>query len=220
MGVMIGSARIDERGLTKGGAAGDQKQKAAPDYKGEVSQQPFYLHKKGWVVIRARDAEHARNLANRMITACDNPNIGYDQYQRDGVVKYGVESKARTECDCSSLVRECVKEATGIDPGNFTTANEREVLAKTGLFEKAFAYAAGTPLYTGDILVTAAQGHTVIVTSGLARVDAEEKKAADAVAREVIQGKWGNGTERKNRLIAAGYDWKEVQRKVNEILKK
>ena len=31
-------------------------------------------------------------------------------------------------------------------------------------------------------------------------------KSIDELAREVIQGKWGNGEERKNRLISAGYD--------------
>ena len=45
------------------------------------------------------------------------------------------------------------------------------------------------------------------------------KKSIDEVARKVIQGKWGNGSERKNRLTAAGYDYNEVQKRVNELLK-
>ena len=40
----------------------------------------------------------------------------------------------------------------------------------------------------------------------------------ETVAREVISGKWGNGTIRKQRLTAAGYDYAAVQRKVNELL--
>lgn len=39
------------------------------------------------------------------------------------------------------------------------------------------------------------------------------------VAKEVIQGKWGNGAERKRRLTQAGYDYSAVQRKVNELMK-
>ena len=39
------------------------------------------------------------------------------------------------------------------------------------------------------------------------------------VAKEVIQGKWGNGAERKRRLTQAGYDYNAVQRKVNELMK-
>lgn len=39
------------------------------------------------------------------------------------------------------------------------------------------------------------------------------------VAQEVIAGKWGNGASRKDKLIEAGYNYKEVQRIVNQILK-
>lgn len=44
------------------------------------------------------------------------------------------------------------------------------------------------------------------------------KKSVAEVAQEVINGKWGNGEERKKKLKAAGYDPSEVQAKVNEIL--
>ena len=43
-------------------------------------------------------------------------------------------------------------------------------------------------------------------------------KSIDELAQEVIQGKWGNGEERKNRLISAGYDYSAVQAKVNELM--
>ena len=39
------------------------------------------------------------------------------------------------------------------------------------------------------------------------------KKSVEAVAKEVIAGKWGNGEDRKKRLQAAG------QAKVNELVK-
>ena len=45
------------------------------------------------------------------------------------------------------------------------------------------------------------------------------KKSIDEVAREVIQGKWGNGAERKKRLTDAGYDYNEVQKRVNALMK-
>ena len=44
------------------------------------------------------------------------------------------------------------------------------------------------------------------------------KKTVDELAQEVIAGKWGNGTDRKERLIAAGHDYKAVQNRVNAIL--
>lgn len=45
-----------------------------------------------------------------------------------------------------------------------------------------------------------------------------DKKSIDELAQEVIEGKWGNGVERKERLENAGYNYDEVQDKVNEIL--
>lgn len=45
-----------------------------------------------------------------------------------------------------------------------------------------------------------------------------DTKTIDALAYEVIQGDWGNGEERKERLEAAGYGYDAVQQRVNEIL--
>lgn len=45
-----------------------------------------------------------------------------------------------------------------------------------------------------------------------------DTKTIDTLAYEVIQGDWGNGEERKERLEAAGYDYDAVQQRVNEIL--
>lgn len=45
-------------------------------------------------------------------------------------------------------------------------------------------------------------------------------KSIEEIAKEVIAGKWGSGTDRRNRLQAAGYAYSTVQAKVNEILGK
>lgn len=45
------------------------------------------------------------------------------------------------------------------------------------------------------------------------------KKSVDTIAREVIAGKWGNGSDRKRRLKQAGYDYNAVQKRVNQLLK-
>ena len=45
---------------------------------------------------------------------------------------------------------------------------------------------------------------------------APTKKSNEEIAREVIAGKWGNGTDRKNRLTAAGYNYAAVQAIVNK----
>lgn len=44
-------------------------------------------------------------------------------------------------------------------------------------------------------------------------------KSIDEIAKEVIDGKWGNGEERVERLKAAGYDPEAIQKRVNELLK-
>lgn len=160
MAVIIGSARHDEHGnCYSGGKAGDQTGQ-------EVSTQKFYNHSKGWYVLRAKDDRVAEKLAEAMQIASDNKNIGYDQSERYGVIKHGINAKVKTECDCSSLVRACIIYASGKDVGDFNTANERIILLKSGLFTDAGSYRIGELLYNGDILVTRTKGHTVIVVSG------------------------------------------------------
>lgn len=46
----------------------------------------------------------------------------------------------------------------------------------------------------------------------------EDKKSISELAKEVINGKWGNGETRKRNLINAGYDYDTVQQEVNRIL--
>lgn len=46
----------------------------------------------------------------------------------------------------------------------------------------------------------------------------DPEKTIDQLAHEVIEGKWGNGAERKQRLEAAGYNYYLVQNRVNELL--
>lgn len=49
-------------------------------------------------------------------------------------------------------------------------------------------------------------------------VAAPAKKSIYEVAQEVINGKWGNGADRRVRLEAAGYNYSEVQAEVNAIV--
>ena len=169
MSVYVGSARIDERGRASGGQAGDQTGK-------EVAYQTYYVHSKGWYVLRAKNATHRSRLAYAMKAACDNNKIGYDQTNRNGLYN-AVKAKGfdpakcavATETDCSALVRVCVSYATGKTIPDFNTGSELSVLSKTGLFDvyKDSAHCSSSAnLMNGDILVTRTTGHTVIVISG------------------------------------------------------
>ena len=54
----------------------------------------------------------------------------------------------------------------------------------------------------------------------LAAKNAPAKKSNAEIAKEVIAGKWGNGAKRKERLEKAGYDYSNVQKLVNMLIKK
>lgn len=58
----------------------------------------------------------------------------------------------------------------------------------------------------------------VTKNSGTPVSGAAAKKTVAEIAKEVIQGKWGSGTDRKKLLISAGYDYDEVQKMVNKLL--
>ena len=172
MAVRIGSARVDERGKYIGGQAGSQIDK-------EISRQDWYLHSKGWVVIRPKDSKKAEKIAKNMEYACDSKYVGYDQGQNttlyNAVKSLDFDiSKLKTMCetDCARLVRVCVKYA-GINAGDFYTATEVETLRKTGEFEifTSDKYCKSSDyLKRGDILVTKTKGHTVVVLSNGSKV--------------------------------------------------
>lgn len=46
----------------------------------------------------------------------------------------------------------------------------------------------------------------------------DSKKSVDELAKEVLNGAWGNGDDRKKRLTAVGYDYNAVQNRVNELV--
>lgn len=217
--IVIGSARIDENKKISGGQEGDQVQSSSPDFKGEVSQQNFYVHSKGWNILRAKDETVAVKLAEAMIRACENKHIGYNQNKRLEIISGTTLSENDISCDCSSLVRECVIEATGKDPGNFNTSNEATVLAKTKLFDKV-KFTSENDLFAGDILVTKTKGHTVIVTNGPVRdkkmdnqnIKPELDSAIEVIAKYAIKGYFGNGYSRKENI------YNTVQMKVNQLL--
>jgi len=171
---ILGNAWHDENGHATGGKPGDQIQKDCPDYIGEVRFTKFYKSPKGWYVLRFKKVKYAKKIAKIMRKACDNPHIGYSQSDRYGIIKCGTKTKKDCNSDCSSLVRQCIIEATGKDPGDFYTANEVKALEKTGLFYAPIEYYDNMTLYIGDILVTKTQGHTAIVVEGEARTNPYE----------------------------------------------
>lgn len=222
--VKIGHASIDERGRISGGEAGDQTGR-------EVCTREWY--NKPWAaVIRPKDSSVAEKIARAMEDACANNNIGYDQLQRTTLytqakAKNWIISAITTECecDCSSLVAVCVNAAGIAVSKDIYTGNEKSALQATGKF---IVYTESKYVRTSDYLkrgdILLAKGHTAIVLSDGVQVAAVNnndgsKMSVEEIAREVSDGKWGNGSDRKKRLEAAGYNYLQVQAAVNKICK-
>lgn len=53
----------------------------------------------------------------------------------------------------------------------------------------------------------------------LAKLESQ-KKTVSELAQEVLDGKWGNGADRKKKLTEAGYDYTAVQTEVNKLATK
>ena len=212
--VLIGSARIDERGKASGGQAGDQTGK-------EVSTQNWYDHSKRWIVLRPKDGAKAQKIAKGMRSACDNPNIGYDQTNNQSlwnlVKDKGFDpAKADKPCetDCARLVRVCCAYA-GIMADDFYTATEATVLMRTGEFIKLTdSKYTDAPDYlgAGDILVTRSKGHTAVVLSNGKYYDGSADEPERALGDRILRdGDYGaDVVELQTRLKAVGYDPGEI----------
>lgn len=167
MAIKIGHASIDENAGIKNGASGDQTGR-------EVCIRTWYA--KPWsFVLRCTDEAKAEKMAAACEAGCDNPNIGYDQNQRNTLHTQAKQagydlSRITTPCetDCSAFICVCA-EAAGITiPYNGTnaptTSTMKTAFTATGMFEvlTASKYVTGDAwLKRGDILVKPGS-HTVM----------------------------------------------------------
>jgi hypothetical protein len=71
-----------------------------------------------------------------------------------------------------------------------------------------------------QVLAAAQKSYDSFVTikPSAPKPSAPVKKSVEVIAHEVITGKWGNGPDRKRRLITAGYNYNAVQAEVNVLL--
>ena len=82
--------------------------------------------------------------------------------------------------------------------GNYKNAVTRREIAINGRYIRGY----GVPKYDEETT---------------AKVE-PQKKSITEVAKDVIAGKYGNGNARKQKIIAEGYNYNEVQNEVNRLL--
>lgn len=99
--------------------------------------------------------------------------------------------------DHVSIVEKVSGDTITVIEGNKNSAVGRRALQVNGKYIRGY----GVPKYSGSA----------------APAPAVSAKSVDKLAREVLEGKWGNGNDRKKRLTAAGYDYGAVQTRVNEL---
>lgn len=222
MAVRIGHASMGENGI-KNNKAGDSTGK-------EVCIRSWY--NKPWqYVLRCKDRAKANAMAEfcKQICACDK--VGYDQNDRNTLEKqlmahnWNINAIEPCECDCSSFMVVCAMSQGIAIKHNGTnapnTSSMRKAFEQTGMFEvlsNSKYLTSDTHLLKGDILLKEGSHTAMALEDGRKAADKQDK-TVDTIALEVINGKWGTGNARKERLINAGYDYNAVQKRVNEILK-
>lgn len=173
MAILIGHSSIDERGKIAGGQAGDQTST-------EVCTRTWYNG--GWnLLLRPKTLELAERSAKFVEAVCGNPNIGYDQYERNGLYKlaktvnFDGTKVGLCECDCSSFMHTAaIAGGANIAYGSngATTRTLRTVLGNSGYYEiltDSKYLTSDQYLKRGDILVKEGS-HTVMALENGAAV--------------------------------------------------
>lgn len=142
----------------------------------------------------------------RMITLMQNKGIWVENENRipnpGDIIFYDWEDSGSGDNKGSSdhvgIVEKVEGSTITVIEGNYSNAVKRRPLEVNGRYIRGY----GVPKYDAE-----------------PKEDpkAEPTKTVTQVAREVLNGKWGNGADRKNRLIAAGYDYNAVQNEVNRL---
>lgn len=181
-------------------------------------------------MLRYHDKSIGAKAAAAAVKLANSNLVGYDQSERNTLYKAlkavnfdvdaYIKTGKKTESDCSSFVYavfSCFVPCMRSDCNAPVTSTMRNLYEKWGFdVFTGSNYLNGNKLINGDILVKKCV-HTVIATDGTTTAvpayNATVDNAIDVIARDVIAGQWGNGTDRKEKLYSA------IQTRVNELLK-
>ena len=108
----------------------------------------------------------------------------------------------RGGADHVGIVEKVVGTTIHVIEGNYSDSVKRRYINVNGVYIRGY----GVPKYDAEGAVDKPVEEPVT-----------ETKTIIQLAREVLKGKWGNGSARKANLTAAGYDYNAVQKEVNRL---
>lgn len=224
-----------------GGSGWDGKAKAGDQTSKEVRVRSWYS--KPWdFALRYPDYEIGLKASDAAVKLANSNLVGYDQSERNTLYKAlkscnwdvdaYIKSGKKTETDCSAFVYAvycCFVPSMRSDSNAPVTSTMRNKYRDWGfsvITKENANLSSGVGLTNGDIVVKE-KSHTAMVTSVNQTTTSnittskhpsiyspEIDDALTTIALDVINGKWGNGNDRKEKLYTA------IQSKVDELLKR
>ena len=241
MAVKLSNCGHDENGRYAGGRAGDQTgtEYQIINWYSRPWKCVLRFENKNVAAMIADMAKKAalNNLIGYDQGTAGNSNDRYTFWQHLKASNYDpAQITIACESDCSASTAAIIKGAgyrLGIQALQnvsiyLTTYDMRSALRVAGakVLTESKYLTSGNYIKAGDILLNDDHHVAIAITSGpyagstttgTATNTGDTKKSVTEIAKEVLAGKWGNGDERKNRLTSAGYNYNEVQKKVNEL---
>ena len=171
----------------------DQENRNAPDYDCS-SLVATALHEAGFKVS---PYSWTGNLRKQLLD-CGFKEIGVNEERKTGDIFLAERHHVVMCVDKNNIVHASINEKGTITGGQSGDQTGKEICVRSFY----------TPSYGWDYHFRYVGANSVI----------DNVVSVDTIAREVIAGRWGNGADRKRRLTEAGYDYRAVQTRVNEIL--
>ena len=147
-------------------------------------------------------------------TKVDNTTLNYQEALYDSLIKHtGLKGNRSQPLQRQDLheVRESKMPAVLLECGFMDSTTDVPIIL-TDTFADQVA--------TACVVVLVAKGGLTKKVVELKPIETSPKKSVDEIVDEVIVGEWGNGSARKENLEKAGYNYSEIQAKVNAKLKK
>lgn len=146
-------------------------------------------------------------------TKVDDTTLNYQRALYDSIIKHtGLKGNRSQPLQRQSLheVRESKMPAVLLECGFMDSSTDVPIILTDEYADK---------VATACVEVLAEKGGLNKKVVELKPIETAPKKSVDEIVDEVIAGKWGNGAERKSNLENAGYNYSEIQAKVNAMFK-